>query len=95
MNELYAFMMNFDENGTSQFGKALADPATFTKAAFWILNEDKITEELTKQMQDTYIRGYENAKRDMQGKSKLVFNQQSVTKNQNKQDDWYADDDEW
>ena len=95
MNELYAFMMNFDENGTSQFGKALTDPATFTRAAFWVLNEDKITEELTKQMQDTYIRGYENAKRDMQGKSKLVFNQQSAKTQNKKQDDQFVDDDEW
>jgi hypothetical protein len=45
-------------------------------------------------MQDTYIRGYENAKKDMQGKSKLVFNQ-SAKWQPKKQDDWYADDDEW
>lgn len=94
MNELYEFMLNLDESGMSPFGKALQNPAIFTKAAFWVLNEDKITEELTKQMQDTYIRGYENAKKDMQGKSKLVFNQSAKTQNK-KQDDWYADDDEW
>ena len=94
MNELYEFMLNIDESGMSPFGKALQNPAIFTKAAFWVLNEDKITEELTKQMQDTYIRGYENAKKDMQGKSKLVFNQSAKTQNK-KQDDWYADDDEW
>lgn len=94
MNELYEFMLNLDESGMSPFGKALQNPAIFTKAAFWVLNEDKITEELTKQMQDTYIRGYENAKKDMQGKSKLVFNQ-SAKSQPKKQDDWYADDDEW
>lgn len=93
-NELYEFMLNIDESGMSPFGKALQNPTLFTKAAFWVLNEDKITEELTKQMQDTYIRGYENAKKDMQGKSKLVFNQ-SVKPQTKKQDDWYADDDEW
>jgi hypothetical protein len=32
----------------SAFGKAMNDPALFTRAAFWILNEDKIVEELTK-----------------------------------------------
>jgi hypothetical protein len=84
-------MLQLDESGYSQLGKALSNPALLTRAAFWLLNEDKITEELTKQMQDTYIRGYENAKKDMQGKSKLVFNKSTETK----QDDWYADDDEW
>ena len=43
-------------------------------------------------MQETYMRGYENAKKDMQGKSKLVFNKPV---SQPKKDDWYADDDEW
>lgn len=94
MNELYAFMLNLDEQGMSAFGRALQNPTYFTRAAFWLLNEHKITEELTKQMQDTYIRGYENAKKDMQGKSKLVFNQSAKPQNK-KQDDWYADDDEW
>lgn len=94
MNELYAFMLNLDDQGMSAFGRALQNPTYFTRAAFWLLNEHKITEELTKQMQDTYIRGYENAKKDMQGKSKLVFNQSAKTQTK-KQDDWYADDDEW
>ena len=92
VEELSAFMLDIDDNGMSPFGKAMQDPSLFTRAAFWLLNEDKIIEELTKQMQETYTRGYENAKRDMQGKSKLVFNK-PVTKP--KTDDWYADDDEW
>lgn len=94
MDELYTFMLDIDENGMSPFGKAMRNPALFTRAAFWLLNEDKITEELKKQMQATYVRGYENAKKDMQGKSKLVFNQSVKTQNK-KQDDWYTDDDEW
>ena len=92
IDELSAFLLDIDENGISPFGKAMQDPKLFTKAAFWLLNEDKIIEELTKQMQDTYKRGYENAKKDMQGKSKLVFN--NTAKPQPK-DDWFADDDEW
>lgn len=92
VEELSAFMLDIDDNGMSPFGKAMQDPSLFTRAAFWLLNEDKIIEELTKQMQETYTRGYENAKRDMQGKSKLVFNK-PVAKP--KTDDWYADDDEW
>ena len=94
VEELSAFMLDFDENGMSPFGKAMQDPALFTRAAFWLLNEDKIIEELTKQMQDTYTRGYENAKKDMQGKSKLTFNSKPTPKKQI-QDDWFADDDEW
>lgn len=94
VEELSAFMLDFDENGISPFGRAMQDPALFTRAAFWLLNEDKIIEELTKQMQDTYTRGYENAKKDMQGKSKLTFNSKPTPKKQN-QDDWFADDDEW
>lgn len=92
IDELSAFLLDIDENGMSPFGKAMQDPKLFTKAAFWLLNEDKIIEELTKQMQDTYKRGYENAKKDMQGKSKLVFN--STTKPQPK-DDGFIDDEEW
>ena len=92
VEELSAFMLDIDDNGMSPFGKAMQDPSLFTRAAFWLLNEDKIIEELTKQMQETYTRGYENAKRDMQGKSKLVFNKPAAKP---KTDDWYADDDEW
>ena len=89
--DLAAFMLELDENGTSAFGRALNNPKFFTKAAFWLLNEDKITEELTKQMQDTYKRGYEQAKRDLQGnKSKLVFNPKPK-KNQ----DPFVDDEDW
>lgn len=93
VEELSAFMLQLDDNGMSPFGRAMQDPALFTRAAFWLLNEDKIIEELTKQMQDTYTRGYENAKKDMQGKSKLVF--KKPTKQELKQDFWGVEDDEW
>ena len=89
--DLAAFMLELDDNGTSAFGRALNNPKFFTKAAFWLLNEDKITEELTKQMRDNYTRGYEQAKRDLQGnKSKLVFNPKPK-KNQ----DPFVDDEDW
>ena len=93
VEELSAFMLQLDDNGMSPFGRAMQDPALFTRAAFWLLNEDKIIEELTKQMQDTYTRGYENAKKDMQGKSKLVF--KKPTQQEPKQDFWGVEDDEW
>lgn len=80
--ELSSFMLELDENGVSAFGRAMQDPEIFTQAAFWLLNQDKISEELTKQMQETYRRGYEQAKKDL-GKSnptsKLVFKPQQKT----------------
>ena len=94
VEELSAFMLQLDDNGMSPFGRAMQDPALFTRAAFWLLNEDKIIEELTKQMQDTYTRGYENAKKDMQGKSKLVFKKPTKPE-EPKQDFWGVEDDEW
>lgn len=89
--ELAAFMLDLDEQGTSAFGRALQDPNLFTKAAFWLLNEEQIIEELTKQMQENYKRGYEAAKADF-GKSKpaVVFKPQPK-----KSDDSFVDDDEW
>ena len=93
--ELAAFMLDLDESGTSAFGRALQDPNLFTKAAFWLLNEEQIIEELSKQMQDNYKRGYEQAKADLQGgnKPKLVFNTKPQPKAQH--DDFFVDDDEW
>lgn len=70
--ELAAFMLDLDDDGMSAFGKSLQDPKLFTKAAFWLLNEDQIIEELSKQMQDNYKRGYEAAKKDL-NKSTVVF----------------------
>lgn len=88
--ELASFMLELDDQGVSAFGKALNNPKLFTKAAFWLLNEDKITEELTKQMQETYKRGYEQAKRDLKGTtSKFVFNPKA------KKADPFADEEDW
>lgn len=90
--ELSKFMLDLDEDGVSAFGRAMQDPEIFTQAAFWLLNQDKISEELTKQMQETYKRGYEQAKKDL-GKatptSKFVF------KPQNKTPDKYVDELSW
>ena len=90
--DLSQFMLQLDENGMSAFGHAMQDPELFTRAAFWLLNEEKITEELTKQMQETYKRGYEQAKKDL-GKStssKFVFKPKN-----NKTPDKFVDELEW
>lgn len=94
--ELAAFMLELDETGTSAFGRALQDPNLFTKAAFWLLNEEQIIEELSKQMQINYTRGYEQAKADLQGhnKPKLVIGQKPKAKPQ-VEDTFFVDDDEW
>ena len=96
--ELAAFMLDLDNTGTSAFGRALQDPYLFTKAAFWLLNEDQIIEELTKQMQLNYTRGYEAAKADLQrqtnNSNKVVFKPQS-NNIKSQQHDNYVDDDEW
>lgn len=99
VEELSDFILNLDDSGMSAFGRAMNDPALFTKAAFWILNEDKIKEELTRQIQDSYKKGYETAKQDLSKNnttrqtSKLVFNNNQQTK---KVDDYdFIDDIEW
>lgn len=91
IEELSSFMLDLDNTGISAFGKALQDPALFTKAAFWLLNEDQIIEELSKQMQDTYKRGYEAGKQDKQA-SKIVF--KPAPKETSFSND-FVDDDEW
>lgn len=92
VEELSTFMLDIDNSGMSAFGRAMQDPALFTRAAFWLLNEDKIIEELSKQMQETYTRGYDNAKKDMQNKSKLVINR---TTKQPDNFNNFVDDDDW
>lgn len=93
IEDLSSFMLEIDDQGLSAFGRAINDPALFTKAAFWILNEDKIVEELNKQIQDNYRRGYEQAKTDLQGKPKLVFNKPASQKKTT--DDVFIDDEDW
>lgn len=95
IEDLSSFMLEIDDQGLSAFGRAMNDPALFTKAAFWILNEDKIVEELNKQIQDNYRRGYEQAKLDLQGKpkAKLVLNKPASQKKTT--DDVFIDDEDW
>ena len=93
VEDLSSFMLELDNQGLSTFGRAMNDPSLFTKAAFWILNEDKIVEELNQQIQDNYRRGYEQAKMDLQGKSKLVFNKPTSQKKTT--DDVFIDDEDW
>lgn len=90
--QLYSYILDLDNTGVSAFGKALQDPTIFTKAAFWTLHENQIAEELTKQIQDSYKRGYEAAKKDFNKSSNMVIkpkNEKTSTF------DDYVDDEEW
>ena len=91
VEELSSFILDLDDQGISAFGKAMNDPALFIKAAFWLLNEDKITEELNNQIQESYKKGYEAAKQEFsKDQSKLVFQH-----NEKKVDNDFFDDDDW
>ena len=86
--QLRDYMLTIDNNtGLSNLGKDLQNPETLVKAAFWILNEDKIMSELTKQAQDAYRRGYNAGK----ATSKATF----IKKPQSKPIDKNFDDDDW
>lgn len=90
--QLYSYILNLDNTGVSAFGKALQNPTIFTKAAFWTLHEDQITEELTKQIQDSYKRGYEAAKKDFGKSSNMVIKPKSK---KSYTTDEFVDDEEW
>lgn len=87
--QLRDYMLNIDEKtGLSSLGKDLQNPETLVRAAFWILNEDKIINELAKQAQDAYKRGYNAGK--LTNKATFVKKPQSSKKvaEPNFDDDW-------
>ena len=90
--QLYSYILDLDNTGVSAFGKALQDPTLFTRAAFWTLHENQITEELTKQIQESYKRGYEAAKKDLGKSSNMVIKPKN--KKVSTFDD-YVDDEDW
>lgn len=84
--QLRDYMLNIDEKtGLSSLGKDLQNPETLVRAAFWILNEDKIMNELAKQAQDAYKRGYNVGK--VTSKATFVKKPQSKPVEKNF-DDW-------
>lgn len=88
VEDLSSFILERDESGVSAFGRAMQDHALITKAAFWLLNEDKITEELNKQIQESYNRGYEAAS----GKSRVAI---APKKQETSGNFDFVDDEEW
>lgn len=90
---LAAFMLDLDDNGVSAFGHALNDPALFTKAAFWLLNEEEIMSEINKQIQMNYQRGYEAGKKDSSRSSLVMNTQKKQTQVDN--EEVFFDEEEW
>lgn len=86
IEQLNDFILRLDDQGVSPLGKALQNPETLTKAAFWILNEKAIVEELTKQMQESYKRGFEAGKGNT---PKIAFTPKKKSEEEN------FDDDDW
>lgn len=71
MNELANFMLTRDEDGNSEFGKAMNDPKLFTQMAFWALKGNDIMNEISSQIKMAYEKGVEAGKK---GQSQLAFN---------------------
>lgn len=91
-DNLSEFMLALDEDGSSALGKALQDPRLLTKAAFWLLNEQELIAELSKQQQDAYTRGYNAGKGDILNKSKFVFKPSKQTTSKKDESIWDSDD---
>lgn len=70
MNELANFILTRDENGNSEFGKAMNDPKLFTQMAFWALKGNDIMNEISSQIKLAYEHGIEEGKK---GHSSLVI----------------------
>ena len=93
-DELHDFMLNLDENGVSALGKSLQNPQVLTQVAFWLLNGDKVMEEMQKQTKDAYTRGYNAGKGGANltnsFKSKLVHKKPQTQSKQelNWDEDW-------
>lgn len=71
MNELANYILTRDEEGNSEFGKALNDPKLFTQMAFWALKGNDIMNEISSQIKMAYEKGVEAGKK---GQSQFVVN---------------------
>lgn len=87
--ELADFMLSQDENGTNYLQRALQDPQTLVKAAWFILNGDEAFDNVADYFinqiktvsENQYRKGYEDAKNGLQSKRPTVV----IQKNNNNQ----------
>ena len=70
MNELANYILTRDEEGNSEFGKAMNDPKLFTQMAFWALKGNDIMNEISSQIKMAYEKGVEAGKG---GQSHVAF----------------------
>ena len=83
MEDLADYILTRDASGYSEFGRLLNNPEQFTKAAFWMLKGPEILNEMKKEIQKAYLRGYEESHKTP---NKKVFTKQpSVNKSNNKE----------
>lgn len=77
MDEVANFILSLDSAGVSYLGKAIDDPQTLVRMAWFALKGDEAFEtitdyynkEITRQSRDAYTAGYEDAKKGVQPKS--------------------------
>ena len=58
MEDLANYILTRDASGYSEFGRLLNNPIQFAKAAFWTSRGPEILNEMKKQIQEAYLRGY-------------------------------------
>lgn len=70
MNDIANYILTRDEDGNSEFGKAMNDPKKFVELAFWALKGNDIMSEISSQLKAAYEKGVEAGKK---GQSQLAF----------------------
>lgn len=80
------FILDRDETGVSNLGKALNDPQSLVTIAWWALNGDKLVDDITtmfkeqiqKSKQESYNKGLEDGKKGVQQAHVVVRQKQNV-----------------
>ena len=94
MEDLADYILTRDASGYSEFGRLLNNPEQFTKAAFWMLKGPEILNEMKKEIQKAYLRGYEESHKTPN--KKVYTKQPSVNKSNNKESQYaYFDEDSY
>ena len=97
MEDLANYILTRDASGYSEFGRLLNDPVQFTKAAFWMLKGPEILNEMKKQIQEAYLRGYNETHKTTPTNKVFTKSQTSQpSKNNNKESQYaYFDEDSY
>lgn len=91
MQQLYEFITGFDKAGNSYFGKALSDPSTVVKMAWFALNGENMVNSIT----EYYKKEIANVRKESYNKGlQARDNSKTVFKPINKKQDRYDDSDD-